>query len=427
MPDLLFNYGVESLYVGSASPYSAAFESLAATALQGIQSANVALTFPRQDTFSWDGACGPEMITRPRAELTYSYVFASGTNENSIGLTVNNGGRTAALSAINTERNYYLVINRDRLDMLGYAGQNMRVMGLGNAVITQYSFEAAVGQPSIVNVTAEALNLLIQPSGSGQPIPAIYKQTGSAPTGLYTLSAASQTVRSYFEAAPGNILLTFDTGCAIGVAMSGANSCPVESFGFAIGLPRADVKDLGWAYPDMRPIQWPVTITIHADAVVNDLQLDTLNRLQCADSGWGFSVGFNRTCGSSENLTFQFDGAKLDSQNFVASIGPSNRVSLNWSLKIIDINRTGANSPNFYILSTGSAFTSIIFDQVDYVSGSAPLTFDLSESCFISILDGPAFLSGGNHVFVSDAAGTTTVRAASAAGTDIQDITVTVA
>ncbi len=422
----LFQFNVAALICGGNSPYSPGFEGIAARALQGITSAQFALTYPRVDAFSWDGAGNQEIINRPRAELTCSWFYTSGKNEQSVGFVTSPFGSVSALAGLNEERNYYLLANQANQDEIGYSGWNNNVISLGNGVVTQYAFSAAVGQLSSANLTIEGLNLLIQPSGTGQPLPSIGKQSGNATTGLYTLSFPTQTVGSYFESAPASIVLSFDTGCAMGVLLSGQNACPIESFGYSISLPRVEVKDMGWAYPNVRPIQWPVAISIHAEAALNQFQYDALTRIGCPDSGQSLSFAFRNGCSTVDELTYVFNGAKLDTESISLSVGGgSAKVSLNWSLHIYDINRVTGGAPNFLINSTGSAYTSIVFPQVDYVTGTKPLTFNLSTLSYLSILSGPGFLDG-NNVYVSDDAAAIVVRSVATNGSDTEDLTVSV-
>lgn len=421
----LWQFSVASVLAGGNSPYSPAFEGIATQTLEGVQSANVSLVYPRLDAFTWDGNGDQEQVERPRAQLDISWAYASGVNERAVGFTVTPSGSTHALASLVTEeRNYYILVNQANADSLTYSGWNNRVLALGNGVVTHYDFAAAVGQPSVVSARIEGLNVLIQPSGTGQPLPSIHKQTGSAVTGVYTLPFPTRTIGDYFESAPSAIQLTFNTGSAIGLLLSGANACPVESFGFSIDIPRQDVKDMGWAYPAVRPIQWPVTVSINAEVRLNEFQYDALNRFGCPDSGYAFTVGFNNSCSTLDNLSFQFNGAKLETEAISVQVGGGTaRATLGWSLKVYDINRA---SPGFFMNASGTPYSSIVFPQVDRVAGVAPLTFDLGTSCFLSVVSGPGFLTA-NNVYVSDEAATVVVRATATDGSDIEDVTVTVA
>ncbi len=418
-----FNYGSIAVFAGGPAPYSPNFESIATVTLEGVQSTNVALNFPREDLFGWDGGGDQTMIDRPRAELDISYIFTSGVNERNLGFIVAPNNTVSALSNLNTERNFYVLYNENNQEAINHTGFDNKIMAFGNGVLTRYDFNAQVGQPTTCNASITALNLLIQPSGSGQPLPSVYKQSGIYPTGRYVLPLAQKTISDFAEAAPRNIVLTFDTGCAIGALLSGNNACPLQSFGFSIDIPRQEVKNVGWAYPDTRSAQWPITIGINANAYLNPLQADALNRFGCPDSGLNFGVRFNNTCNSdTDAFTFQFKGAKLESQNFTSRIGSLTQVSMNWSLKINDIARS---TPNFYINATGLAYNSIVFPEVEYVTGVAPLTLNLGTLCYLLVLSGPGVLIG-NQLQVTDDPSTVVVRAVTTDGVDTEDITLTI-
>lgn len=273
----LFNYATQGLVVGGTVPSSWLFESIASTPINGVQSSQITLNYPRTETVDWAGGGDPFLAVRPTATLQFSYVFASGTNEGNLGFALNNQTGAASVPALinlNSERNYYLLINQGYLDQIGYVGGNNYVMAFGNGLITQYSMSAAVGQPTTCSVSIEALSLFVQGTGNNNPIPYVNKESGTFATGIYSFPAFSQLVSNYFEAMPSNIILTVDSGCAIGAILSGNLSCPLQSFGYSMDLSRTASKGLGWAYPDTRGIRWPVTVQIMADAYLNSLQQD---------------------------------------------------------------------------------------------------------------------------------------------------------
>ena len=278
MDDFL-NFGVQALFAGSSAPYDGDFESSFAKTIEGVQSASISVSYPRSEQFGWDGGGNIEMVERPQVGMDFSYIFSSGINEENLGLLVD--GTSSALTNMNEERNYYLVANEAHQDMNSYRGWDNKVLALGNGVLTSYSFSAGVGQTSVVSASVQGLNLLIQNSGSGQLLPSIVKQGGTAWTGIYTLPFPSGTIQNYASAAPGSIILTFDTGSALGAVLSGDVSCPLDSFNFNINISRTSVKELGWAYPDNRPVQWPVSIGISANGY-----LLPLGSPPCAPMRW---------------------------------------------------------------------------------------------------------------------------------------------
>lgn len=428
MSQPLFNYSVQSLMVGSKVPYDGPFESLVTQPLQGVQSANVALSYPRLDTFTWNGEGSPTFINRPRADITFSYLVTSGANERALGFIMD---QTApALYNMNDERNYYLIANTDGQDMIGYQGHNSFVFALGNGVINRYELSAAVGQLTTASVTLEGLNLLIQSGGSGQTLPAIEKVSGAAATGTYVLPIVTEPDTNFFECSPVAIQLTFDSGCAMGAQLSGhgQNTCILQSFSYTIDMPRQSVQNIGWAYPINRPIHWPITIGIRARAVMNGYQTDALNRFFYADSGFNFTVGLQNAYRGPMDYVTTFTAAKLDSQSTVGRIGALNEIDLNWSLKIYDINRAGPTDQNFYVVGSGIPYTQIVFPQVSFGTGvgQSPLiiTFTGSPS-YLDVVNGPGFLSG-NAAYVPDSPSTTDFRLSVVGQAESEDIVVTV-
>src|ERR1700683_2852337 len=86
----VFNYGTQGVLIGGNSPYFADFESIAATPINGVQSSQITLTYPREDTVDWAGGGDPVMAIKPLASMQFSYVFSNGINEGLLGFSLNN-------------------------------------------------------------------------------------------------------------------------------------------------------------------------------------------------------------------------------------------------------------------------------------------------------------------------------------------------
>lgn len=420
----VFNYGTQGILIGGNSPYFADFESIAATPINGVQSSQVTLTYPREDTVDWAGGGDPILTVRPLSTLQFSYVFSNGVNEGLLGFALNNFG-IPALANMNFERNYYLYINQGNYDLIGYSGFNNFVAAFGNGLITKYDFTARVGQPSVCDITVECLNMVMQGTGSGNPLPSVNYQSGTQSTGTYVFPAFSQSVTNYFEAAPSNIQLVFDTGSAIGAVLSGNVSCLLQSFSFTVDMPRLSAKNLGWVYPNSRPIHWPISISMHADAYLNGLQVDALNRFGCPDSGMNFTVSFTSGNGLPDPFEFQFIGAKLQNEVITAQITDYDKVSLDWVVKIYDINRTSGNAGNFFTIFPQKAWGSIIFLNVNWGTGfnQIPLVVNLSQSGYLSILSGPAVLVGNVVAMINEGPQTVLIKVSVSGSAETEIIT----
>jgi hypothetical protein len=349
MPDY-FNFGVQNLFVGSNTPYNGGIESVSMYRVNGVQSADFSLNWPRQDIGIWDGNGTTEIITRPTAQLDFSFVYSPQVDLSKFGITYNYAGQSnPALSNLNDERNYYLSANIENRDTIGYNNNtNSRVLALGNTVLNRFAVNSAVGQATTVSMSVDGLNLLVQTGDANQQLPSVLKENGANSNQIYSIPTVSEIITNYFASAPSSMVLSFDSGMAIGMVTSGQNQIPIESFSFSVDLPREQVKKIGWVYPENRPIQWPVTISASASATINKFQADYINRYLC-NTGVSFTIGFKTGCNLLSNVSFKFDGAKLDSESISSSVGTLTSTNLNWSLKIFDINR---KYPNFYINST---------------------------------------------------------------------------
>jgi hypothetical protein len=238
---------------------------------------------------------------------------------------------------------------------------------------------------------------------------------------------AQNLISDYATIKPQNLTIVFDSGSTFGAALSGNNACPLQNVNISIDVPREDMKSIGWAYPEHRPINWPISINVRADAYLNQFQLDTLNRNNCSDNGYNLSINFDNKCELFNSVIYTFRGMKLDNQQFTSSIGSLSKVSFDWSLKVYDFTRTGG--PNFFFKTAATddrtAYESGIFPQVAYSPGLYPFVIEFGDFCYIDIMNGPATLDG-NEISVSDDPSTVTIRITPSGTSQFQDIVTTV-
>ena len=137
-------------------------------------------------------------------------------NENVIGLKVNaDGTAKSALAGMlgdvldpsvsAGERNYYIRVGKDGDDMKDVPtgttadeGDNA-VIGIGNAFLSNWTCEAAVGGFPTASITAEALNIKFDRESTGAAtgtIPAINAADGTAKTEVYRLSGYTSSGES---------------------------------------------------------------------------------------------------------------------------------------------------------------------------------------------------------------------------------------
>jgi len=339
----VFNLGSQLLAVQTGDPY---LSNPSLVPLNRVQSVNLQINQVREALFDMNGGGSNTLVIRPPSTVEFSYYLSSGSNEKLLGFPVDNSSVLAALNS--SEQNYYFTANADRQDVFNYSGDKIRTWALGNGVITNYSISCAVGQIPTANVTVDCLNVLLQTGKNNQYLPSVNKQTAINSTGIYNLPVFQTEQNSFSVVRPGDAELIFSEESAIGVLLSGANRCPINSFSATIDLPRNAIKELGWAYSESKPLQTPISINVQANANVTEYQATLLNQGLCPDDGVSITLKLKRPCGQSGEIEYTFNGLKLDSQNISAQFGQVNKINFNWSAKVYDLIRSEINSPNFF-------------------------------------------------------------------------------
>jgi hypothetical protein len=107
----------------------------------------------------------------------------------------------------------------------------------------------------------------------------------------------------------------------------------IQSFNLQAQLNRQPIQKLGSRFPFARVIQFPINATLQVDAQVGDLEAGDLADVVCNDQAYNLTINLKLpSCDGSGAIAAQYTlfGAKLDSQNSSASIGPNNAIQLNW-------------------------------------------------------------------------------------------------
>lgn len=287
-------------------------------------------------------------VEAPDVTASFSYYLTDGLNERLLGLTVPTSGAggfanqtsiiSGLLSKATDEKNYYLLIAEEGNDAAGYTLSKTGVIGLGNAYITSYTVNAAVGDIPTADVELEALNIRVY--GQLQPglindIPAVTSSNGQAITGVrFSLPGATSLtgVGTPNALLPGDIVFT-PTGL---LGFSDAD-LKVQDFTLTVDLPRTPLNRLGSRFAFSREIDFPVTSTLEMTAEVGDLESGNLVDLLCTNPNRDFTITMRApSCGGTgvAALTYLFRGAKLTSQSFSSSIGDNATMTATYEVQI---------------------------------------------------------------------------------------------
>ena len=222
-------YQSEALFA-SQKPSNKSTEALSETdieQLHRVQSANYAFNISRTDVNQYGelAAIDRVVLETPTVSLDFSYYLANFANEEALGFQVfpkyvdDSIAESAVAKIINKdadEKNYFIKTVGEGEDAISENGtaaaEGDSVIGIGNAFLTSYSVEAAVGSFPTVSVSAEGMNMRFD-SLDGEAkgtIPSLDKIEGKASTTKYKLpkavrSAGTQDSQAISTLRPGDI------------------------------------------------------------------------------------------------------------------------------------------------------------------------------------------------------------------------------
>jgi len=356
-------YQSEALYAGPTDTTSANdgcrvdHPSTAIKQIQRVQSANYSFTIDRQDVnqFGELAAIDRVILSAPTVALDFSYLVANMINEQNLGFKVSSGTWVSSISGILNksadEKCYFIRTVAEGSDALTVdkdaAGQG--VIGVGNGYITSYTTEGSVGNFPTASLNVEALNMRVYTSSaiSGQAIPAVDPETGSADTThqfhlpIAVSSTAGTDTTSVLR--PGDItfgLNYYDTNGALvswdGQAGADLSESKIQSYNISFDLGRTPLEKLGSKFAFAREIDFPVTITMSIEANVGDLKEGNLTAMVTEDRNYDLTVYLKKpgTGATVYNAVYHIKRAKLDSQELSSAIGDNKSVTWNFSAQV---------------------------------------------------------------------------------------------
>jgi hypothetical protein len=330
--------------------------------LRRVQSCNYNFSIARQDINQYGelAAIDRLILQEPTVAVDMSYYFEpTGFNESHLGF------RTNAVTGTSTEsdhmldyiissgsgydqKNVYVLVSDagvDANDPDKMSGSTVEgIIGIGNAFVTSWSLEAAVGAIPTVSCALEGQNIVFTGGVSAYSIgnPAVddgVDKSGTTVTlpdgaGLFDSATQVSAVR------PGDITLTLGNSGTDNVPMFGLSESDlkIQSATVAMTIGREPIRKLGKAFAFAREITFPINCTMSVNAIVGTTAANKLYTLMTTngDNTKYYCelklVGYQGA--TAHTAYIMLKGAKLDSQNFTSSIGPNKTVSLELSAQI---------------------------------------------------------------------------------------------
>ena len=362
-----------------AAPITLTPLTVTGNSLRRVQSCNYNFSIQRQDInqFGELAAIDRLIIQEPTVSVDMSYYFEpTGFNERHLGL------RTNAITGVSTiadhmldyiiasgadydQKNIFILTSDAGIDAndtgaMAIAASYDGIIGIGNAFLTSWSLEAAVGGIPTVTCALEGQNIVFTGNITSPVAPNPSIINGADPGTAITLPSGAGLFDATAEVAairPGDVTLflgTTDTDDKPMVGLSEAD-LKIQSASVSLTINREPIRKLGNTFAFAREITFPINCTMSVNAVVGDLANSKLFSLvnRACDDGTKYTAiltlnGYKGSTCTPNTAHIVLKGAKLDSQNITSSIGPNKTVTFELSAQI------GKNS-GLHFRSSGTA------------------------------------------------------------------------
>ncbi len=320
-----------------------------------VQSISLAANVPRQD-INQDGQLDrldSLIVSAPTFTANLTYYPLDGYAESLFGFA--SSGQQSFISGLidgtQAEKNYFFPVAPEGVDLIGLQSansSNVKLVALGNGVVSNYSLNMAVGQVPTASVTIEGTNQQSYTGSVSQLSPAINPVTALPVVGpLFTIPTMSGYTGAGVPAAlrPGDIVLSLPRADGLGDYTSGVGDITIQSASLSVPIALDQIAQLGNPYPVAKKIRFPVNCTLSIDALQGDIAEANVAQLFCTDTPSNFILTLNDpSCARTgpAAITIWFNQAKLISRDYTSSIGQNSTVRLTYTNQIQGI------SPGFF-------------------------------------------------------------------------------
>lgn len=340
------------------------------TAVGGLPSGLAPTQLHRVDTFSFDidiagsrqdirefgqlARIASVRMTDLTPTLSFGYYLGNGENEHNLGLNIRGITGTSTtgqfISGILTqddikkERNIYVLTVGEGLDAFdsgNFASKKTDhdVVGFGNATITSYTANFAVGEIPRADVEMECGNIIFYTGAHTGINPAVNRQTAATiDSGRFILPAPStgDSYNGIDVLRAGDITVEFSSD---NTSLGGANfsGIHIQSASIEVPIARTPIEKLGNQLAYARPLEFPINVTCSINGLVDDFKSGSLQTIL---TGCSFGNGIDITitakdrCDQKQVMKWILKKALLDAQNFSVGLDDSETVDLTFSAQI---------------------------------------------------------------------------------------------
>ena len=310
------------------------------------------------------------------ASCSMGYLLTDGENEHHLGfeikdsITGNFVPKTQAVSGFLTEhplyreRNIFVAVVGEGQDANAPAAWTDRtqhdVVGFGNAFLTDYTVELAVGEIPRADVSFEANNLVFYTGrSSGLFNPSINTSAGGQiDSGQVALPIATTGNSEVDVLRPGQISLNLQSATNLGIGGVDLATIHPQSVSISIPLAREPLSEIGSDLPYSRPLTFPIDATLSVSTIAGGQKEGQIASLITGCGGQetrDITVKvFDRCNQSLVRLAYILKNAVLDSQSSSQDLDGNETIDLQFSAQI-----AGATTTSAGLFMTGSYDTSL--------------------------------------------------------------------
>jgi hypothetical protein len=361
-------YQSEALYVSKNIDSTGSGEH---AQLRRVQSANYNFSIERQDVnqFGQLARIDALVLTSPTVTLDFSYYPTDGYNEKTLGFYVRNdvygtatdGNFASGQMGNSSGQNFYIVTAGEGSD-LNTLGTGENVLGgktaiaIGNAFLSNYTFDASVGNLPTVSVTVEGLNIKSSTitgttgvgagaaTGNFVDSPSILpvsgtelNKTGKLPSPTEGTGDNGNTFITALR--PGDVTLSWSSYTGTGgtpiASVAGDSSINIQSASLQLPLSRTPIERLGSKFAFARVVDFPIVATLNVSAIVNETESRSLAKMLDDNSKRDITLTIKKPGGEGSNaMIFTLKGSQLQSESFSSSIGANKTVDLVFQTQI---------------------------------------------------------------------------------------------
>ena len=283
------------------------------------------------------------IIAPPSITMDLSWNVTDGYNESMIGFHALGAGSmiSGILTKVSDSKNYFLSISQQGVDDDGVANPNQRdVLAVGNGFISNYTFNAAVGQVSTASVSIDAMNVVGYTGASGNAIPAINPNDSSRITTWNFQLPTARVItggNNVFALRPGDITLGFPTNAGFLAPLSGQNAINIQSVSLSVPISRVTLDRLNSAFGFSREIQFPVNCSMAIRALATEINPTSFDSLYCNDQAYDLRLTQRQPSCNGTGLNaiiIDFNEAKVASWSEGITIGGEASIDLSLTAQI---------------------------------------------------------------------------------------------